>query len=364
MKKIMLLYSLLLSGYSAYSSETIRILYPMDSPTEIEISKRLKETVKKELDINIEYVPTTNSELESKFIVMEKTKNNTDIVIIQDVSNIKQFLEPLNEYTNKYNFNKGALEFFTEDNELLAVPVGMVVYGFMGNNFKAEKIEDLKGKKTSIANGTERHSFRNFYMYAIANGINATDVDSAKFENILDMYKNVVIQDTHKTDKYPDMFKQYAENKVDFIVTGSYHVANQQPWGLDNLKNSQPFVIGDKTYIGVSGPAISKSSKNKALAKKIIDIYMRKDIINEKLTTMDIPAYDIELDNSSLSDDVRRINSEWKKIADKYGISMPKIKNQSRIEKNYRDNIILFLEERQNARRTINNIKKYINTNN
>ncbi|MGL5690244.1 MAG: ABC transporter substrate-binding protein [Bacteroidales bacterium] len=362
MKKMLL--PLLLLSTVAYGSTKFRIVYPMDSPTEIMISEKLKEVAKKELDVDIEYVKVTNSELENKFITMERTGNGADLVITQDISNMKQYLEPVDDFKNKYNFNKGAVEYFSDNGKMLAVPVGMIVYGFMGNDFKADKVEDLYGKKTSIPNGTERHSFRNFYIYSIANGIGAMDIDSDKFKDVLELYKKVVVQDTHKTDKYPDMYKQYAENKVDFIHTGSYHTGNQKPWGLDNLSKSYPFIVGDKTYIGVTGPAISKSSKHKDIAKEIVDIYMRTEIINEKNTTMDIPAYDMVVDNSNITEDMARINKEWKRIADNYGVPLPKIENQGKIEKVYRDNIIMFLEGRQDVSGTISNIRKHINSNN
>ncbi|MGL4998236.1 MAG: ABC transporter substrate-binding protein [Cetobacterium sp.] len=358
MKKILL--SLFVFSTMVMAKEKVTIVYPMESPTEIKISEELKKVAKEKYDIEIEYVGVTNAELENKFLIMERTKNNADMVVIQDITNVKEYLEPVDSFKTEYNFNKGAVAYFSDKGEMLAIPVGTVAYGFMGNNVHPKTLKDLEGLRTSIPNGTERHAFRNFYIYALAHGIGPLDVDSPKFKETLEFYKKVNVQKTHMNDKYPDMFKQYAENKVDFIHTGTYHISNQEPWGLENLKTSTPFIVGENSYIGVSGIAISSSSKHKEAAKKVAKLYMEKEIITPKFLDMDLPAYELDVDYSSLGADKERIKKAWIEISMK-GITLPKIENQAKIEKVYRDNLILFIEGKQDADATIASIKKHIN---
>lgn len=349
---------MLISSFSYSYGEVIRILYPNESPTEIKIAENLQKKAK-EQGIQIEYVYSTNADLEKKFILFEKANKNVDLVVLQDITNVSTFLEPIDEFKSKYNFNEGGISFFSKE-KLLALPVGLVVYGFMGNNIQPQKIEDLYKLKTSIPNGTERHSFRNFYIYALSFDVSPIDLDSPKFKEVLKLYKKVEIQKTHKNDKYPDMFKHFADNKVDFIHSGSYHIANQEPWGLNNLSNVNPFIIGDKTYIGVTGMAMSKKSKNKENAKKVMELYLDKEVIESKFLEMDIPAYDIDIDYSTLGNDKSRIKQKWIEISKK-GTPLFSYENQHKIEKAFRDNIILYIEGKVNEDEFISNIKKHIN---
>ncbi|MGL5711654.1 MAG: hypothetical protein ACRCX2_01425, partial [Paraclostridium sp.] len=134
MKKLLLLSGVVSS--IVYGSETIKIVYPMESPNEISVSNKLKEKAKKELDVNIEYIGVTNAELENKFLLMERTKNNADMVITQDITNMVKYLEPVDEFKTQYEFNEGAVQYFSENGKMLAIPVGTVAYGFMVNNKK------------------------------------------------------------------------------------------------------------------------------------------------------------------------------------------------------------------------------------
>lgn len=360
MKKLLLLSGVVSS--IVYGSETIKIVYPMESPNEISISNKLKEKAKKELDVNIEYVGVTNAELENKFLLMERTKNNADMVITQDITNMVKYLEPVDEFKTQYEFNEGAVQYFSENGKMLAIPVGTVAYGFMVNNKKVEKPEDLFGLSTSIPNGTDRHAFRNFYMYATVYGVDPLDFNNVDYKKVLELYKKVNVNKEHFNTTYPDMFKAYADGKADFIHTGTYHIANQKPWGLDNLPTSTVVAPGPYTYIGVSGVGISKNSKHKELAKKVAKLYMEKEVISEKFLDMDLPAYNIEIDYSSLSKDEERLKKEWIKVSQK-GKALPKIKNQGKVEKVFKDNIILFIEGKIDADTVIKNLRNNINHN-
>jgi ABC-type glycerol-3-phosphate transport system substrate-binding protein len=232
----------------------------------------------------------------------------------------------------------------------------------MVNNYEIKKVEDLIGLSTSIPNGTERHSFRNFYMYCTLYGVDPLDFDDKDYIKVLDFYRSININKDHYNTTYPDMFKAYANNEVDFIHTGTYHIANQKPWGLDNLKTSHPVAPGPYTYIGVSGIGISKASKNKELAKKVAEIYMTKEVISEKFLEMDLPAYDITVDYSVLPTEEARMKKEWEKVVTK-GKALPKIKNQGKVEKVFKDNIILFIEGKIDGETVLRNLKNNVNNN-
>ncbi|MGL4404087.1 MAG: extracellular solute-binding protein [Fusobacteriaceae bacterium] len=345
-----------------YSSSKITIVYPMESPNEIKLSKKLMKRAKEDFDIDITYIGVTNSELENKFLMMERAKMSADIVITQDITNISSYLEPVEEFKALYNFNKGALDYFTEGGKLVAIPVGLVTYGFVSNSVELNAPEDFFGKKTIIPNGTDRHSFRNFYLYCTLYGVDPLNTNDKNYSKVLSLYKNIVFGVNHYNDKYPDMYKAYANNEVDFIHSGVFHLGNQRPWGTENLRNTNAFSPGPYTYIGVSGVAISKNSKNKDNAKKIAKLYMEKDIISEKFLDMDLPAYDIDIDYSSLSIDEQRLKTQWIEIS-KNGIALPKIKNQIKVEKVFRENIVLFMEGKINESTFISNIKEYTNNN-
>lgn len=349
-------------GFQAYSAQNIKVIYPMDSPSEIRLAQKLKQAAKEKYDIDIQYIGVTNSELENKFLIMEKTNNSADVVVIQDITNIKEYLEPINDFKLLYNYNDEAIKYFSDNNNLIASPAGLVVYGFVSNSSALNTVNDFVGKKTIVPNGTDRHSFRNFYMYCTLYGVNPLNPNDPNYTKVLDLYKNIVFKKTHYSDKYPDMYKAYANNEVDFIHSGVFHIGNQKQWGIENLSETNVYAPGPNTYIGVSGIAISKNSKNKKNAKQILKLYMSKDIITEKFLDMDLPAYEINIDYSSLSKDELRIKQQWSEISKK-GITIPKIKNQIKVEKLFRDNIVLFMEDKIDATTFINNIKKYINNN-
>ncbi|MGL5964280.1 MAG: ABC transporter substrate-binding protein [Fusobacteriaceae bacterium] len=360
MKKLLLLSGIVSS--MIYGAETIKIVYPMESPNEINISNKLKEKAKKELDVDIEYIGVTNAELENKFLLMERTNNGADMVITQDITNMSQYLESVDDFKVDFEFNEGAVQYFSEDGKMLAIPVGTVAYGFMVNKKKVDTPEDMFGLSTSIPNGTDRHAFRNFYMYATVYGVDPLDFNDADYKKVLELYKKVSVNKEHFNTTYPDMFKAYAEGKVDFIHTGTYHIANQKPWGLESLSTSTVVAPGPYTYIGVSGIAISKNSKHKDLAKKVAKLYMDKEVISEKFLDMDLPAYNIDMDYSSLGKDEERLKREWIAVSQK-GKILPKIKNQGKVEKMFKDNIILFIEGKIDADTVIKNLRNNITNN-
>ena len=124
------------------AKETIRIVWPGTSETEVAFSKELKAAIEKEYpNVSVEMLYIGWKDLEPKLITMVMAGNVPDLVMQQDYLTLAKMnaLEPLNEYLKKQPINtvsedvfiESLLKFSTYEGKIYTLPVVGIAYGLL-----------------------------------------------------------------------------------------------------------------------------------------------------------------------------------------------------------------------------------------
>jgi len=402
------------------AKETIRIVWPGTSETEVAFSKELKAAIEKEYpDVSVEMLYIGWKDLEPKLITMVMAGNVPDLVMQQDYLTLAKMnaLEPLNEYLKKQPINtvsedvfiESLLKFSTYEGKIYTLPVVGIAYGLLVRTDLLEeagyqpsdiktwddlvkiakaltKDKDGDGKIDQYgivyAAGAHRYAWRQAYIMGYSNNFSLDEVEKKQqFIEVLNLIKKLqpFMPPGFTTMDLKEAFQAYAMGKAAMMITGSFFTANVYPINPEVIVKTRaiPFPKGPsaKDYwvpVSNAGWAMFSKSKNKDLAWKILTFIVSREWGGRYSSFINIPArkdvspeYVAELAsamypkaNAAIGN--KNIISDFVNMASKYGKPMKIIPGRVEMEKVFTTYLAQFLQGQLSAEETYEKIKEGI----